>query len=101
MEDNWRLAPRIRQRVRWRRINLAADLSAVGQFDVIFCRYVLSALDEATHRRVLEGLAAALPADGFLVLGLNETPLGVTDAFRPIGSRPGLFARNPAFRVAA
>ena len=33
VEDSWRLSPRIRQRVRWRRINLAADLSGVGRFD--------------------------------------------------------------------
>lgn len=101
VEDNWRLSPRIRQRVLWRRINLAADLSAAGRFDVIFCRNVLGALDEGVRRKVLENLAAALPADGFLVLGLNETPLGLTDAFRPITGRPGLFARNPAYRAAA
>jgi chemotaxis protein methyltransferase CheR len=101
VEDSWRLSPRIRQRVRWRRLNLAADLSSVGRFDVIFCRNVLSDLDETVRGRVLEGLAAALPADGFLVLGLEESPLGLTDAYRPITGREGLFARNPAFKVAA
>lgn len=101
VEDSWRLSPRLRGRVRWRRINLVADLSAVGRFDVIFCRNVLSALDETVRPRVLEGLAGALPADGFLVLGQEETPLGLTDAFRPITGRDGLYARNPAFRVAA
>jgi chemotaxis protein methyltransferase CheR len=101
IEENWRLSPRIRQRVRWKRINLAADLSNVGRFDVILCRHVLGGLDEATRRRLLEGLAAALPADGFLVLGLNESPAGLSDAFRPVSGRPGLFARNPARGAAA
>ena len=101
LEDNWRLSPRIRQRVRWRRLNLAGDLSGVGRFDVIFCRNVLCGLDEAARPRVLEGLAAALPADGFLVLGEDESPLGLTDAYRPITGREGLFARNPAYRAAA
>jgi len=101
VEENWRLSPRIRQRVRWRRLNLAADLSAVGRFDVIFCRNVLNGMDEGIRRRVLEGIAAALPEDGFLILGANETAEGVTDAFRPVSGRPGVFGRNPAFRVAA
>lgn len=101
IDENWRLSPRIRQRVRWRRLNLAGDLSGVGRFDVIFCRNVLSDLDEAVRPRVLEGLAAALPADGFLVLGADESPLGLTDAYRPITGRDGLFARNPAYRAAA
>lgn len=101
IEDNWRLSPRIRQRVRWRRINLAADLSAVGRFDVILCRNVLGSLDDGIRRRVLESLAAALPADGFMLLDADISPQDLTDAFRPISGRPGLFARNPSFRAAA
>lgn len=101
IDENWRLSPRIRQRVRWRRLNLAADLGGVGRFDIVLCRHVLGGLDEAVRRKVLEGLAAVLPADGFLILGLNETPQDATDAFRPISGRPGLFARNPSFRAAA
>jgi chemotaxis protein methyltransferase CheR len=101
IDESWRLSPRIRQRVRWRRINLAADLAAVGRFDVILCRHVLGALDEGVRRQVLESLAAALPADGFLMLSPGEAPETLTEAFRPVSGRPGLFARNPAFRVAA
>ncbi len=101
IEDNWQLSPRIRQRVRWRRINLAADLSGVGRFDVILARHVLTALDDSIRRRVLEGLAAALPADGFLLLDAEVSPQDLTDAFRPVSGRTGLFARNPSFRVAA
>jgi chemotaxis protein methyltransferase CheR len=87
--------------VRWRRINLAADLSAVGRFDVILCRHVLTALDDGIRRRILESLAAALPADGFLMLDAEVSPQDLTDAFRPVSGRMGLFARNPSFRVAA
>ncbi|HRD45207.1 MAG TPA: protein-glutamate O-methyltransferase CheR [Caulobacter sp.] len=101
VEENWRLSPRIRQRVRWRRINLAADLTAVGRFDVILCRNVLGSLDESIRRRVLESLAAALPADGFMLIEPEASPQDLTDAFRPISGRPGLFARNPSYRVAA
>ncbi|ATQ40963.1 CheR family methyltransferase [Caulobacter mirabilis] len=101
IEENWRLSPRIRQRVRWRRLNLAADLSAVGRFDLILCRYVLGALDEGFRQRVLEGLAAALPADGVLILGEDESIAGATNALRPVAGRPGLFTRDPSFRVAA
>ncbi|MCI3181409.1 chemotaxis protein CheR, partial [Caulobacter sp. CCUG 60055] len=37
-EDNWALSPRVRQMVRWRRVNLLADLKPLGRFEVIFCR---------------------------------------------------------------
>ena len=84
--------------VRWRRINLLADLRALGLFDVIFCRNVISAFDEPVRQRVLEQLAAALPEDGRLVLGLDETVIGVTEALQPVAGRRGLYAPNPAFR---
>ena len=101
VEDNWRLTPRIRQRVRWRRVNLIADLTVMGRFDVIFCRNVLNMMDAPYRRRVLESLAALLPADGLLILGEGETTEGSTEAFRPVTGRPGLYVRNPAYRAAA
>jgi chemotaxis protein methyltransferase CheR len=100
-EEMWALTPRIRQMVRWRRINLIADITKLGQFDVIFCRNVLSSFDEAVRKRVLENIAALLPGDGYLVLGVRESAADVTEAFKPVSGKPGLFARNPAFRVAA
>jgi chemotaxis protein methyltransferase CheR len=101
MEEHWALSPRVRQMVRWRRINLLADLRALGTFDVIFCRNVISAFDEAVRRRVLEQLAQALPEDGQLILGLDETVGGVTEALRPVSGRRGVYTPDPAFRRAA
>jgi chemotaxis protein methyltransferase CheR len=95
VEDAWVLSPRIRQMVRWRRMNLLADLRAAGQFDVIFCRNVLNAFDESTRAMVLDQLALALSDDGFLILGLNEAVAGVTKAFRPVPGRRGLYIRAP------
>jgi chemotaxis protein methyltransferase CheR len=39
--EQWRIADEVRQRIRWRRINLIAGLRQIGRFDVVFCRYVL------------------------------------------------------------
>ena len=100
-DESWTLTARIRQAVRWRRINLLADLRALGQFDVIFCRNAISAFDVQTRRRVLEQLARALPDDGWLVLGLDETVGGVTEALRAAPGRRGLYTPNPAWRAAA
>jgi chemotaxis protein methyltransferase CheR len=101
MDELWALSPRVRQMVRWRRINLLADLRALGQFDVIFCRNVVSAFDEGVRRRVLEQLALALPEDGRLILGLDETVNGLTDALQPVPGRRGVYAPTPGHRRAA
>jgi chemotaxis protein methyltransferase CheR len=100
-DDQWRLKPNIRQRVRWRRINLVAGLQAIGRFDVVLCRNVLVNMTEEAQRKVLSELAHVVSTDGYLVLGLKETPQGLGEAFRPAGGLAGLYRRNPAFRVAA
>jgi chemotaxis protein methyltransferase CheR len=100
-DEMWVLSPRLRQMVRWRRINLLADLRTLGQFDVIFCRNVVSGFDEATRHRVLDQLARALPPDGYLILGQDETVGDATAALTPIPGRRGLYGVNPAYQAAA
>jgi chemotaxis protein methyltransferase CheR len=99
--DQWRLASDLRQRVRWRRINLVAGLRNIGRFDVVFCRYVLSHMTEDAQRKVLEDLTCIIPEDGYLVLGHNEQVAGLADTFEPVTGRLGLYRRNPAFQAAA
>jgi chemotaxis protein methyltransferase CheR len=101
VDEMWRLSPQIRQMVRWRRINLLADLRSLGRFDVIFCRNVLHGFDAATRKRVLDQLASALPADGRLVLGIDESVSGLTEAFRAVPGHRGVYEPNPEARAAA
>ena len=100
-DETWSLNPHIRQSVRWRRVNLLADLTGLGQFDVIFCRNVVSGFDREVGRRVLDQLSAALPEDGRLILGIDETGSDFTDALRPVSGRRGVYAPNPEYRQAA
>jgi len=100
-DEMWAISPRIRQAVRWRRINLMADLSPMGKFDAILLRNVLPGLDPAVRPRVIESLAARLEDDGVLLLGADESLSELTGAVRPLASRLGLFSRDPSFRAAA
>jgi chemotaxis protein methyltransferase CheR len=101
VDDAWLLSPRLRQMVRFARLNLLSDLRANGPFDVVFCRNVLSAFDESTRKTVLEQIAATLTDDGYLMLGVGEAASVLTPAFRPVSGRRGLYTRDPAYRVAA
>jgi chemotaxis protein methyltransferase CheR len=101
VDDLWRISARMREMIIWRRINLLADLRPLGQFDVIFCRNVISSLDPPLRARVFEQLSRALSDDGWLVLGEGETTVGATDALRPAADCAGAFVRNPSHRAAA
>jgi chemotaxis protein methyltransferase CheR len=100
-DEHWRISSRLREMVRWRRVNLLADLRPLGQFDVIFCRYVLCNLDPALRARVLEQLARGLSDEGWLVLGHGEVAEGLTDMLQPVPGWNGAYARNPEHRAAA
>jgi len=99
--ETWQIAPEIRAMVQFRSINLLKDFSALGRFDLIFCRNVLIYFDQETKIGVLNRLARMMPGDGFLALGAAETVVGLTDAFKPMADKRGLYVPNPAKAVAA
>lgn len=89
--EMWQIAPQIRSMVIFRQLNLLNDFTHLGLFDVVFCRNVLIYFDTKTKVAVLDRLARVMKPDGYLVLGAAETVLGLTEAFRPIRDRPGLY----------
>ena len=98
-DELWALSPRIRAMVRWRRANLNADFRALGRFDVIFCRNVLSGMEAKSQARVLEQFAQALEPGGYLVLGANESVDAMPEGL--VGLDDGVHRLGSAARVAA
>jgi chemotaxis protein methyltransferase CheR len=99
--DIWQLKGDVRSMVQFRQLNLLQDFSHLGTFDVIFCRNVLIYFDQDTKAVIFERLAKCLEADGTLLLGAAESVVGVTDAFRPVADRRGLYQLNPVRGVRA
>jgi chemotaxis protein methyltransferase CheR len=89
--DRWQIDPAIRAMVRFRPLNLLADLSHLGQFDVIFCRNVLIYFEQATKTAVLDRVARQLARDGYLYLGGAETILGITDKLQSVPEERGIY----------
>src|SRR6185369_4191501 len=87
----WQINPEVRAMVQQRPLNLLHDFSQLGSFDVIFCRNVLIYFDQATKSNIFERLARTIEPDGFLVLGAAETVVGLTEAFKPVADRRGLY----------
>ena len=94
--DSWQIAPDIRAMVQYRPLNLLADFAHLGSFDVVFCRNVLIYFDQRTKTDVLDRIARIIGHDGYLVLGAAETVVGLTDSFKPIHDRRGLYGPNGA-----
>jgi len=97
--EQWQIAPEIRGMVQFRPLNLLNDFSPLGGFDIVFCRNVLIYFDQPTKAEALTRIARQMPSDGFLVLGAAETVVGLTDAFKPVTEKRGLYAPTAATRA--
>jgi chemotaxis protein methyltransferase CheR len=89
--EAWQIAPEIRAMVKFRPLNLLSDFSSLGRFDLVFCRNVLIYFDQDTKIDVLNRIARQMPPDGYLILGAAETVVGLTDAFKPMPDKRGLY----------
>ncbi|MDV7391273.1 protein-glutamate O-methyltransferase CheR, partial [Arthrospira platensis SPKY1] len=74
---NLMIAPEVRQRVRFDRINLSSDLSSVGFFDVVFLRNVLIYFDTAGKREIVSRIARQMRPGSWLFIGHSETLTGM------------------------
>ncbi|WP_417667592.1 CheR family methyltransferase [Roseibium sp.] len=92
--DMWQINPDMRAMIEWRKLNLLDSFSHLGEFDILFCRNVLIYFDQQTKSEILDRLAKMVPEDGYLVLGAAETVVGLTDAFKPVAGKRGLFQRK-------
>ena len=89
-EEGFCLSPRIRQAVRWRRVNLVEDLTRMGQFDLVLCRNVSPHLTPDARARLFANLTGALTPSGCLVMGPGEIAPGLVR----VAERPGFHQRS-------
>jgi chemotaxis protein methyltransferase CheR len=72
-----RIAPALRAKVGFARLNFMDDAYPVGEpMQIIFCRNALIYFDKPTQARVLERLCACLEPGGYLFIGHSESVTG-------------------------
>lgn len=92
--DKWQIKDDIKNMVKFSYFNLLEDFTKLGMFDVVFCRNVLIYFDDKTKSAVLSKISKHLEKDGFLFLGGAETVLGLTDKFKLLPEKRGLYIQN-------
>ncbi|MCL2694379.1 MAG: protein-glutamate O-methyltransferase CheR [Oscillospiraceae bacterium] len=65
----WDIDAKIRSAVRFEQFNLQQDFSKMGQFDIIFCRYVLIYFSEAFKKEIVKKMYDALSEGGVIFIG--------------------------------
>ena len=65
----WDIDPEIKSAVRFRRLDLRSNYKVIGEFDVIFCRYVLIYFPNDLKKRIASKMHKALNEGGVLFTG--------------------------------
>lgn len=94
--DQWQVNANIRSRVTFREANLLQSYSALGKFDVIFCRNVLIYFSAESKKDILARMAQSLNPRGFLLLGASESIAQYSDKFEMVRASSGVVYRLKA-----
>ncbi|MEP4889982.1 MAG: protein-glutamate O-methyltransferase CheR [Aliiglaciecola sp.] len=89
--NHMQLGKEIVSMVNFRPQNLLNSYSALGRFDVVFCRNVLIYFSLDNKRKILQQIAACLQNDGVLFLGASESIAGLNQLFSLERNNPGIF----------
>lgn len=82
---------RLRNVIRFQRVNLHDELPDVGTFDLVFCRNVLIYFDVASRTKAVNRLLGRLVPAGYLFLGHSESLLSSGLRLRPVS--PSVYTR--------
>ncbi len=82
-----RIAPALRKKVSFGRMNLMNDRYPIGDpVDIIFCRNVLIYFDKPTQTAVVERLCEQLAPGGYLMLGHSESNVGLDPSMKSVSN---------------
>ena len=77
----WQIRDEIRAMTSFKRLNLMMDFSALGRFDVIFCRNVAIYFTERDRISLFGRMEKALEPGGYLIIGAMESLNGICPQF--------------------
>ena len=80
-QDGWKICDEIRAMVSFQKANLLRDFSALGRFDVIFCRNVAIYFSNEDRKSLFDRMGRALEPGGALIIGAMESLSGICPQF--------------------
>ncbi len=91
--DNGRMqvSPEVRRMVTFKSLNLLGSYSALGRFDIVFCRNVLIYFSPEVKQKILQQIAGLLQPEGVLFLGASESISTSATYYNMVKCHPGLY----------
>jgi chemotaxis protein methyltransferase CheR len=80
---NWKIKDELRAMATFRKLNLMTPFTALGKWDIIFCRNVAIYFTLEDRKKLFNRLAEVLEPDGYLIIGSTESLTGICPRFVP------------------
>ncbi len=81
-EGQFVMSRSLRDRIKFRHVNLNGDVPELGLFDVIFLRNVMIYFDQEVKRKLVDKLLSRLKSGGYFFVGHSESLSNVSEKFR-------------------
>lgn len=84
--DAFAVSQRVRDYVKYRRINLINpfEMKVIRNVDIVFCRNVLIYFDDASKKKVISNIYDSMAKGAYLLVGFSESLHNITRLFRPV-----------------
>lgn len=90
VDKMWEVDSVVRRRVQFKEFNLMNSYSALGKFDIVFCRNVLIYFSAELKRDIIRRIAQSLVPKGYLFVGSTETLASYSDEFEAVRHQGGI-----------
>lgn len=79
--NGWKVRDELRAMGTFRRLNLMEDFTALGKFDIVFCRNVAIYFNERDKISLFHRIEQQMERDGYLIIGSMESLGGICPQF--------------------
>lgn len=91
--DTYHISPEVKKNVSFFEQNLIASWPTTP-VDILFMRNVLIYFDTETKRQIFEKIKTVLAPDGYLFLGVAETPYRIVEGFKKVTSSTNVYQKH-------
>jgi chemotaxis protein methyltransferase CheR len=77
----WKIREELRAMATFKRLNLMEDFSALGKFDIVFCRNVAIYFNERDRASLFNRIEQRMENDGYLIVGSMESLSAICPQF--------------------
>jgi chemotaxis protein methyltransferase CheR len=89
--QTWELAEKIKNVVRFQQLNLQDSFQSLGEFDIVFCRYVMIYFSNQLKQEIANKMAGLIKPGGAFFIGSSELFSDTQNSFETVSYQNGIY----------